>query len=73
MRKIVASIAVGVLLSIGSVNVFAACADLITVGDQICALTGSGTAPSGAEVCFYKCGKLKPGGGGGEEEEELAQ
>lgn len=66
MRKIVASIAVGVLLSIGSVNVFAACADVITFGNQICALTGSGTAPSGAEVCFYKCGTIKPPGGGEE-------
>jgi hypothetical protein len=58
MRKLVASIAVGVLLSVGSVSVLAACADLITVGDQVCVLTGSAKAPSGAEMCFYKCGKM---------------
>ena len=69
MRKFLASIAVGFLLSIGSVSVFATCADVITFGDQICALSGTGTTATGVEVCKYKCTTIKSGG----EEEELAQ
>jgi hypothetical protein len=69
MRKFLASIAVGFLLSIGSVSVFAKCADVITFGDQICALTSSGTTSTGVEVCRYSCTTIKSGG----EEEELAQ
>lgn len=69
MRKFLASITVGLLLSIGSVSVFAECADVITFGDQICALSGTGTTSTGVEVCKYKCTTVKPGGG--DEEEEL--
>jgi hypothetical protein len=59
MKKLLASIALGIAFSVASVSVYA-CADLITVGDQACALTGSGTSSAnGAEICFYKCTTIK--------------
>lgn len=58
MRKLFASVAFGLLFSAASVGVYA-CADVITFGDQICALTGSGTTTQGVEVCSYRCTTVK--------------
>lgn len=54
MRKLFASIAFGLLFSAASVSVYA-CATVLTVGNQVCMLTGSGTTPSGVQVCTYYC------------------
>jgi hypothetical protein len=58
MRKLCASVAFGLLFSVASVGVYA-CADVITFGSSICALTGSGTTATGVEVCSYKCTSIK--------------
>lgn len=58
MRKLFASVAFGLLFSVASVGVYA-CADVITFGNQICALTGSGTTSTGVEVCSYSCTTIK--------------
>lgn len=58
MRKFLVSVAVGVLLSIGSVSAFAACADVVTFGDRLCQLTSSGTSPNGTSICYYSCVKI---------------
>jgi hypothetical protein len=59
MKKFVISTILGLVLSAIPVSMYA-CADLITVGGSThCILTGSGTTPAGAEVCYYRCTTVK--------------
>jgi hypothetical protein len=59
MKKLVSSIILGLALSVIPAAVYAACADLITIGGNMhCVLTGSSTSPSGHDICYYKCTKV---------------
>jgi hypothetical protein len=60
MKKFVVSTILGLVLSAIPVSMYATCSDLITVGgDTHCVLTGSGTTPAGAELCYYRCTTVK--------------
>lgn len=55
MKKFLVSMIFGISLSAIPVSIYA-CSDLITINQHVhCVLTGSGTTPSGAEICYYSC------------------
>ena len=60
MRKLVASLVLGVLLAVPA-TVLAACADFITVGEgkdkQVCTLSASYTV-NGVQFCEYSCNNI---------------
>lgn len=56
MKKTLLSVVLGLALAALPASIYAACADLITIGGNMhCVLTGSSTTPSGAEICYYRC------------------
>lgn len=60
MKKKLASIVLGLVFAAVPTVIFAACADVITFGNQICGLTGSSTTSTGVEVCYYSCTTIVP-------------
>lgn len=55
MKKKIISFALGLVFASVPTLVYATCADVITFGNQICALVGSSTTSTGVEVCSYRC------------------